>query len=172
VATQAHPDLQESTAKQNSTVCILGVNKIAPNFVTLVVTCIYIYIYVVRLFKDLTARHIYVVRRLRVKLYLVLKVSQTGRDFRTRFNEHKRSFMHDKTSKYALHLLEHSHTLGSMHNVMQIIQLQKKDIHLDTIERFHIHREAATNNHLNDDHSLSTNRIFDTILRDLQNEVQ
>jgi len=54
VATQHRPDLQESTAKQNSTVCILGVNKIAPKFITLVAT----YIYVVRLFKDLTARHV------------------------------------------------------------------------------------------------------------------
>jgi len=54
VATQGSPDLQKSTAKQKSAVCITGVNKIAPNFVTLVAT----YIYVVRLFKDLTARHI------------------------------------------------------------------------------------------------------------------
>jgi len=55
VATQGSPDLQESTAKQNSTVCIIGVNKIAPNFVTLVAA----YIHVVCLFKDLTARRIY-----------------------------------------------------------------------------------------------------------------
>ena len=56
VATQRRPDLQESTAKQNSAVCILGVNKIAPKFVTPVAT----YIYVVRLFKDLTTRNIYI----------------------------------------------------------------------------------------------------------------
>ena len=40
LAMQRRPDLQESTAKQNSAVCILGVNKIAPKFVTLVVTYI------------------------------------------------------------------------------------------------------------------------------------
>jgi hypothetical protein len=40
VITQASPDLQESTAKQNSAVSIIGVNKIAPKFVTLVATCI------------------------------------------------------------------------------------------------------------------------------------
>jgi len=39
--TQASPDLQESTAKQNSAVSIIGVNKIAPKFVTLVATYIY-----------------------------------------------------------------------------------------------------------------------------------
>jgi len=59
-----------------------------------------------------------------------------------------------------------------MHNVMQIIQLQKKGIYLDTIEHFHIRKEAATINHLNDDYNLSTNRIFDTILRDFHYEVQ
>ena len=50
VATHGYPDLPESTAKQNSAVCIIGRNTIAPNFVTLVAT----YIYVARLFKDLT----------------------------------------------------------------------------------------------------------------------
>jgi hypothetical protein len=55
VTTQASPDLQESTAKQNSAGSIIGVNKIAPKFVTQVVT----YIHVVRLFKDLTAQRIY-----------------------------------------------------------------------------------------------------------------
>jgi len=35
-----------------------------------------------------------------------------------------------------------------MHDIMQTIQLQKKGIHLDTTECFHIHKEAVTNNHL------------------------
>jgi len=41
VATQGSPDLQKSTAKQKSAACITGVNRIAPNFVTLVATYIY-----------------------------------------------------------------------------------------------------------------------------------
>ena len=73
-------------------------------------------------------------------------VGQTGRDLRTRFEEHKRAFIHNShTSKYALHLIEHSHTLGNMQNVMRLLQFQRKGIHLDTIERFHIHRQAAAN---------------------------
>ena len=56
MAAQRRPDLQGSTTKQNFAVFILGVNKIAPKFVTLVAT----YVYVVRLFKDLTAQHIYI----------------------------------------------------------------------------------------------------------------
>jgi len=98
-------------------------------------------------------------------------VGQTGRDLRTRFDEHKRAYIHNShTSKYALHLIEHSHTLGSMQNVMRLLNFQRKGIHLDTIERFHIHRQAATNNHLNDDHTLSVNSIFDSILADFKNE--
>jgi len=57
VATKGSPDLQESTAKQNSAVCITGVNKIAPNFVTLVVTYIYIYM-TFDAVNTSTARHI------------------------------------------------------------------------------------------------------------------
>ena len=98
---------------------------------------------------------------------------QTGRYFRTRFNEHKCSFTHNyQSSKYPMHLLEHSHTLGNMQDVMRVLQFQKKGIHLDSIQRFHIHRQAAKNNHLNDDHTLSANRIFDSILSDFQNIVQ
>jgi len=39
-ATQGSPDLQESTAKQIPQY-VIGVNKIAPNFVTLLATYIY-----------------------------------------------------------------------------------------------------------------------------------
>jgi hypothetical protein len=47
---------------------------------------------------------------------------------------------------------------------MQKLQFQKKDLHLNTTERFHIHKEAASNNHLNDEHTITPNRNFDTIL--------
>jgi len=73
VATQGSPDLQKSTAKQNSALCITGVNKIAPNFVTLVATYIYIYIYIydIWLFKYLcSATYIYAFQRLMVKHFV------------------------------------------------------------------------------------------------------
>jgi len=47
---------------------------------------------------------------------------------------------------------------------MHIAQFHKKGSHLNTIERFHIHKEAASHNHLNDEHTVTPNRIFDTIL--------
>jgi hypothetical protein len=35
---------------------------------------------------------------------------------------------------------------------------------LNTLERFYIHKEAAFKNHLNDDHTVLPNKVFDTIL--------
>jgi hypothetical protein len=70
-ATQGSPDLQESTAKQNSAVCVIGVNKIAPNFITLV------------------AMDIYVVWQLMVKnICLKLKLSNPWKSDFFRFREH------------------------------------------------------------------------------------
>jgi len=89
-------------------------------------------------------------------------MGQTGRDFTYRYNEHKRSLRNNiHTSKLAQHLNEHIHSFGSIHDVMQVLQFQKKGPHLNTIERFHIHKDAAANIHLNDEHTVTPNRIFD-----------
>ena len=59
------------------------------------------------------------------------------------------------------------HPFGNIQDVMKILHCQKKGLHLNRMERFYIHIEAASNNHLNDDHTISPNRIFDTILKNL-----
>jgi len=92
-----------------------------------------------------------------------------GREYRIRFNEHKRAFHHNpQQSKFPLHLTEHKHSFGHTNNTMQIIHLQKKGRHLNTIERFHIYKEAQKDNHLNDDLTVTpTNKISDTIITHL-----
>ena len=95
-------------------------------------------------------------------------IGQKGCDFITRYNEHRRSFRNNShTSKSAQHLNEHMHSFGNIDDVMQILHCQNKGLHLNKIERFYIHIEAASNNHLNDDHTITPNRIFDTILKNL-----
>jgi hypothetical protein len=47
---------------------------------------------------------------------------------------------------------------------MQVLQFHKKGPHLTTTERFHIHKVAASRSHLNDEHTIGPNRIFDAIL--------
>jgi hypothetical protein len=48
---------------------------------------------------------------------------------------------------------------------MHILQHKKNGPHLNTLERFYIHKEADFNNHLNDDHTVLPNKVFDTILK-------
>jgi len=57
---------------------------------------IYIYIYVIRLFKDLTVRRIYVIRRLRVKQHNNSQVQHNNNkpNVYTRIMEHKTSESH------------------------------------------------------------------------------
>ena len=92
-------------------------------------------------------------------------VGQTGSYITSRYNEHKRSFWNNASaSKFAKHLNDHMQSFGPIQNVMHVFQFHKKGPHLNTIEWFYIHKEAASHNHLNDEHKVTPNRIFDTIL--------
>jgi hypothetical protein len=73
-------------------------------------------------------------------------------------------------SNYAKHILEHSHshTPSDLSKTPQILQYQRKGIHLNTIERFHIYMEFSKNNHLNNEHTMSPNKIFDALLKSQQ----
>ena len=73
------------------------------------------------------------------------------------------------TSNIAKHLNEHNHSLGTIDTTMQVLQHQRKGTHLNSLERFHIHSEADHDNHLNDDHTVHPNKIFDTIMKIQEN---
>jgi hypothetical protein len=72
------------------------------------------------------------------------------------------------SSRFAQHLNEHIHSFGTINNTMQVLHFQKKGSHLNTTGPFYNHIEAASNNHLNDSHTIFPNRIFDTILKTYQ----
>ena len=63
------------------------------------------------------------------------------------------------------YLYEHN-----IHDVMQVLQFQKKGLHLNTVEHFYIHKEAASNSHLIDEHTISPSWVFDTILNILSKQ--
>ena len=62
------------------------------------------------------------------------------------------------------HLNEHMHTFGPVDNIMQILYYQKKGPHLNSVERFYIHKEAAAYKQLNGKQTIFPNKIFDAIL--------
>jgi hypothetical protein len=67
-------------------------------------------------------------------------VGQTGRTFRTRYNEHIREIQtNGKTSKYAQHILNTTHNYDAMHKAMKILHVEKKGKMLDTLENYHIY---------------------------------
>ena len=93
-------------------------------------------------------------------------IGQAGRKFATRFQEHKKAFSsHSHNSSFAEHLDEEAHSFGQMHDIMELLHYHRKGAHLNTLERFHIHTEAAKNNHLNEGHTIYPNAIFDTLLK-------
>jgi len=90
-------------------------------------------------------------------------VGQTDRSFLVWFNEHKNALqINSHSSKFAQHLIEHNHTFGSIHNTMQVLEHHGKRAHLNTLERFHIYAEYTTDNHLNNNHTIFPNKIFDS----------
>jgi hypothetical protein len=97
-------------------------------------------------------------------------VGQTGRSFHARFLEHKRAFKNNTAqSKFAQHASDHGHMFGTIQNTMEILHIQKKGTHLNTLERYCIHKEAKINNHLNEDQVDITNPIFDILSRLTEN---
>jgi len=93
-------------------------------------------------------------------------VGQTERQFYTHYKEHRSAFYHNgRTSNFAQLLQDNAHSFGPIDNVMQVLHHQKKGTHLNTIERFHIHIEHTAGNHLNNDHTIFPNRIFDTLIK-------
>jgi hypothetical protein len=61
-------------------------------------------------------------------------VVQTTRSLMTRFNEHKNAFsLNNRTSNFATHLIQESHSFGPINNTMQILKRHTKGAHLNTI---------------------------------------
>jgi hypothetical protein len=83
-----------------------------------------------------------------------------------RFKEHKFAFRtNSHMSNYAKHILEQSHSFGPIEDTMQVLKHQHKGNHLNTIEKFYIYAEFTNNNHLNDEHTIAPNIIFDALLK-------
>ena len=93
-------------------------------------------------------------------------MGQIRRQFYTHYKENKSAFYHNsRTFNFAHHHHDNAHFFRSIDNIMQVLHHHKKEAHLNTIERFHIHIEHTAGKHLNDDHTIFPNRIFDTLIK-------
>jgi phosphopentomutase len=90
-------------------------------------------------------------------------IGQTGSPFKIRFHEHFRDFKQgNRKSSFAQHLLENGHSVGTMEDIMETVQITNKGQMMDTLERFNIFLETKTNNQINDRMTVKSNLIFDT----------
>ena len=91
-------------------------------------------------------------------------LGQTGRSFLTRYREHYRDYK-SGTSKYAQHLLENSHSIGPIHNTMEILHVMRKGKLMDTWEKFHIYQRTKLGLQINDKNMVAQNTLFDTFIQ-------
>ena len=95
-------------------------------------------------------------------------VRQTGRSFHTRYNEHYRDYKYNnKSSKYAQHLIENRHSIGSIKDSIEILHIIRKGKLMDTWKKIHIYQETTLGSQINEKSTVCKNILFDTILQTL-----
>jgi hypothetical protein len=66
-------------------------------------------------------------------------IGQTGRNFKMWYKEHKRDIHNNRqTLGYVQHILRTGHAFGKVHEIMEVIKIEQKGSHLNTLENFHI----------------------------------
>jgi hypothetical protein len=90
-------------------------------------------------------------------------IGQTGRSFEVRFKEHIRDIRNNKsTSGYVQHILDTGHAYGKM-NDMDIMKIQEKGKHLNTLEKYHMYKLCKQGIQLSNNCAESHNPIFKEI---------
>jgi hypothetical protein len=89
---------------------------------------------------------------------------QTGRPFNTRYKEHIRHIKNSNSkSGYSNHILNTGHSYRNITDTMEIIKIERKGKHLNTLERYHIYKISIEGIHMNDMHDEAYNPICDVI---------
>ena len=97
----------------------------------------------------------------------MIYTGQTGRPFKTRFQEHLRDLKYGSNkSKFTQHLLDNRHATGPMNSIMETVYMTDKGKMTDTIERYCIFRETENNNQINDKLTVKPNAVFDVTVHE------
>jgi len=78
------------------------------------------------------------------------------------YNDFKYS---NNRSTFAEHVINEGHAFGTIDEIMNIIQYERKGKMLDTLEKFYIYRETKNGNQINDRLTVHSNPIFETIVK-------
>jgi hypothetical protein len=76
-------------------------------------------------------------------------IGQTGRTFKIRYKEHVQAIRNNNVnSGYSDHILNIGHTYGTVTDTTDIIKQGEKGKHLNTFEKYHIHKISENNLHV------------------------
>jgi hypothetical protein len=90
---------------------------------------------------------------------------QTGRPFKTSFQEHLRDFKYgNNRSNFAQHLLENKHAMGPMEDIMDVIHVTNKGEMMDTLERYYIYKGTVSSSQIKDKLTTKPNPIFEAVI--------
>lgn len=93
-------------------------------------------------------------------------IGRTGQSFLTRYREHFRDYKYNNgTLKYAQHLLDNKHCIGSINNTMEVLHVMRKGKIMDTLEKFHIYNETKLGQQIDDKNTVTQNILFDTVIQ-------
>jgi hypothetical protein len=91
-------------------------------------------------------------------------IEQTGRTFKTRYKEHIQAIRNNNSnSGYSKHILNTGHTCGSITDTMKTLKTQRKERHLNTLERYCMYKMRKNGTQINDAHIDTHNPIFEII---------
>ena len=91
---------------------------------------------------------------------------QTGRPFKTRFQEHVRDFKYNnRISEFVQHQLDNGHSIGKMEDILKVVHIKNKGRMLNTLEHYHIYKDTVAGNQINDKQTSKSNRILETVLK-------
>jgi hypothetical protein len=93
-------------------------------------------------------------------------IGQTGRTFHIRYKGHIIDYKQGNMKSYfAKHIIEQRHTTGTIEDTMDVVHTTSKGRLLHIIDKIYIYRETKINNQINDRNTVTSNIIFDTLLR-------
>jgi hypothetical protein len=95
---------------------------------------------------------------------LPTKIHWPNRTFHTRYKEHILAIKkNNNNSGYSNHILNTGHKYGPITDTMDIKKTHKKGKHMNTLEKYHIHKLYKNNLHMNDSGIEPNNPIFKTL---------
>jgi hypothetical protein len=91
-------------------------------------------------------------------------IGQMGRTFKTRYKEHIQAIRNNNgNSGYSKHMLNTGHTYRSVIDTMKVLKMQRKEMHLNTLERYYIYKMRKNGIQMKDTCIDTHNPIFKII---------